>query len=193
MKKILIAALTLILFCLFSFFYFELPFNLIRPVFHTDSINHYARQYNLDPLLITSIIKVESNFLRRARSRVGATGLMQVLPSTAKEIGPELGYTDYSKIDLENPDTNIRFGSLYIRKLSDEFDGNLALTIAAYNAGKNKVHSWYLQNPLIAVEYSDMPYKETRNYVYNVMRTYKWLQKIQKLKILIGRKKPEQT
>jgi soluble lytic murein transglycosylase len=189
MKKILIAAIALIILCLFSFFYFELPFNLIRPVFHTDSINRYAAQYGLDPLLITSIVKVESNFLRRARSSVGAIGLMQLLPSTARELGPELGYTDLSKIDLENPDTNIRFGSLYIKKLSDEFDGNMVLAIASYNAGKTKVRNWYIQNPLIGVEYSDMPYKETRNYVNNVMRTYQWLQRIQKLKTLIGRKK----
>jgi soluble lytic murein transglycosylase len=188
MKKILITS-TVILFCLFSFLYFELPFNLIRPVFHADSINQYSQQYNLDPLLVTSIVKVESNFFRRARSRVGAMGLMQLMPSTARELGPELGYTDLSKIDLEDPNTNIRFGSLYIKKLYTEFDGNLILTIAAYNAGKNKVRSWQIQNPLVAVEYSDIPYKETRNYVHNVLRTYKWLQRIQKLKMQIGRKK----
>jgi soluble lytic murein transglycosylase len=188
LKKILITS-ALILFCLFSFFYFELPFNLIRPVFHADSINRYSKQYNLDPLLITSIVKVESNFFKRARSRVGAVGLMQLMPSTAMELGPELGYTNLSKIDLEDPDTNIRFGSLYIKKLYSEFDDNLILTIAAYNAGKNKVHSWHIQNPLVAVEYSDMPYKETRNYVGSVLRTYKWLQRIQKLKMQIGRKK----
>ena len=65
----------------------------------------------------------------------------------------------------------------------------MILAIAAYNAGKTKVRGWYIQNPLIGVEYSDMPYKETRNYVKNVMSTYQWLQRIQKLKILIGRKK----
>ena len=115
MRKLLLATAILTL-IIFSFFYFELPFNLLRPVFHADSINRYSAQYGLDPLLVTSIVKVESNFLKRARSSVGAIGLMQLLPSTARELAPELGYTDPSKIDLENPDINIRFGTLYIKK-----------------------------------------------------------------------------
>ena len=176
-----------------SLFYFELPFNLVRPVFHADAINRYANEYGLDPLLLTAVIKVESNFIRRARSHRGAVGLMQVLPSTARELASELGYKDFSGVDLENPDTNIHFGSFYIKILRDEFGGNMILAMAAYNAGRNKVRSWYDQNPLIGVEYSDIPYRETRNYVENVMNTYRWLLRIQKLKILISPGKGRQA
>lgn len=185
MKTNILIALSSLILILFSLFYFDLPLNLIRPVFHSDAINRYAAVNRLDPLLVTSIIKVESNFLRRARSHDGAVGLMQLLPSTARELSPELGYPDFSNVDLENPDTNIQFGTRYVRKLSDLFDGNMILTLAAYNAGMNKVRGWHLQDPLIGIAPDDMPYKETRNYVKNVMRTYRWLKKIQKLKTLI--------
>ena len=181
MKKTVLIALASVLAIFIALVYFEFPLNLIRPVFHTDVIEHCAREFDLDPLLITSIIKVESNFFRRARSNRGAIGLMQILPSTALELAPELGYKDYLKIDLENPDTNIHFGSMYLKKLLTEFNGNVILAIASYNAGRTKVRGWYLQNPLVGVDYDDIPYKETRNYVKNVMRTYNSLSKIHRL------------
>jgi len=184
--KMFLTFLLAVLLALFSLLYFEMPFNLVRPVFHADTINKCADQYGLDPLFITAVIKVESNFFRRARSNRGAIGLMQVLPSTAKGLAPELGYSDFSKVDLENPDTNIRFGSLYLKKLLDEFNGNTFLAAAAYNAGMTKVKGWYSQNPLLGVESADIPYRETRNYVDNVMGTYRWLLRIHKLKNIIN-------
>lgn len=188
MQKIVITAAILVLFFILLL-YFELPFDLIRPVFHSETIVLYSRQYEFDPLFITALIKVESNFFRRARSDRGAVGLMQLLPSTARELAYELGYKTFSKTDLENPKINIRLGTYYLYKLRQEFDGNEILALAAYNAGKNKVQLWYRQNPLVSIETSDIPYPETRNYVDNVMGTYKWLKKIQKLKAQIQRKK----
>ena len=189
MKKAALIIISLVCLSVFSFLYFELPFNLIRPVFHADAINRAAKHYDLDPLLITAIIKVESNFLRKARSHVGATGLMQLLPSTAKELAPELGYDNFENVDLEDPDTNIRFGTLYIKKLINSFDGNIVLALAAYNAGRTRVKLWYIQNPLIGIESVDIPYKETRNYVKKVIKTHRWLKKIHELKMLIGHNK----
>jgi len=191
MKIKILSTGALFIILIFSLFYFELPLNLLRPVFHTDTINHCSREFGVDALLITAVIKVESNFIRRARSQRGAIGLMQVLPSTARELAPELGYREFSKVDLENPDTNIHFGSLYIKQLITEFNGNTILAVAAYNAGRAKVRSWYQQNPLIGVDPGDIPYRETRNYVRNVMRTYRWLMQIQKLKKLINPGKNE--
>ncbi len=78
MKKILLIAVPSAIVLLVFLFFFEFPINIIRPVFHTDAINHCAKEFGIDPLLITSIVKVESNFLRRARSHRGAVGLMQV-------------------------------------------------------------------------------------------------------------------
>jgi soluble lytic murein transglycosylase len=175
--------------CLFSFLYFQTPFNIIRPVFHAETIEASARQAHLDPLLVTSLIKVESNFLTRARSHRGAVGLMQLMPSTADELADELGYKHFRPADLENPEINIKLGTYYLGKLHTTFNGNEILTLAAYNAGRGKVETWYRQNPLIAVEISDIPYKETRNYVTSVTGTYQCLKKIQSIKNFLQGKK----
>lgn len=165
----------------------DLPLNLIRPVFHSDIINRYADQYDFDPLLITAIIKVESNFFHRAHSNRGAVGLMQLMPATAQELAVELGYP-LGRLDLEDPEVNIQLGTYYLSKLRIEFGGNTILAIAAYNAGMGKVKSWYVQNPLIDSETAEIPYKETRNYVENVTRTWQWLKKI---RALTGPEKPK--
>jgi len=174
MKKFVLIFVVFLAF-LFSLFYFELPLNLLRPVFHSDIIDQYAKQYDLDPLFVTALIKVESNFIRRARSDRGAVGLMQLLPSTARELADELGYRNFKIADLEDPKINIHLGTYYLSKLKKEFNGNETLVLAAYNAGKNKVQLWYRQDPLMGLEGGDIPYLETRNYVKEVMRTYQWL------------------
>jgi soluble lytic murein transglycosylase len=163
-----------------SLFYFDIPFNLLRPMFHTDTIKRYAGQYGLDPLFVTAVIKVESKFFRQARSHRGAIGLMQLLPSTAHELAGELGYRDFSDADLEDPNVNINLGMYYLYKLKKEYNDNEILALAAYNAGTGKVQSWYRVNPLLGVEIGDIPYRETRAYVRSVMRTYRWLKTIQK-------------
>lgn len=188
MKKILIIAVVFVV-CVVSLFYFDAPLNLIRPVFHADLIKQYSAENNLDPLLVTALIKTESNFVRRARSNRGAVGLMQLLPATAQELAGELGYKDVKTINLEDPRTNIRLGTHYLAALLSECDGNEVLALAAYNAGLSKVQTWYRQNPLLGMEIADIPYPETRNYVSSIMRTHRWLKKIQDLKNLIRAKK----
>lgn len=188
MKKIFIIGIAVVV-LLLSLLYFDAPLNLIRPVFHADIITKYSGENNLDPLLVTAIIKTESNFVRRARSHHGAVGLMQLMPATAQEIARELGYKDATRINLEDPGTNIQLGTRYLAHLIREFDGNIFLALAAYNAGLNKVETWYRQNPLLSMDITDMPYSETRNYVANVTRTHRWLKKIQDLKNLIRPKK----
>ena len=181
MRKLFII-IFLSLLVLFSLFYFEFPINLLRPVFHKQTINYYAKDFKLDPLLITAMIKVESNFLRRARSNRGAIGLMQLMPTTARELGRELGMKSLKNKDLENPETNIRLGMYYFRKLLNTFNDNEMLALASYNAGLTNVEEWYKQNPLIQVEANDIPFPETRDYVNNVQSTYKWLKTIQSFK-----------
>jgi soluble lytic murein transglycosylase len=188
MKK-LIFILFIIVLTVFSLFYFELPVDLIRPVFHKQIINKYSKDFKLDPLFITSIIKVESNFARRAKSKRGAIGLMQLMPSTAEELAVECGYTNFKPSDLENPEINIHLGMYYISKLMAQFQDNEILALCAYNAGISTVQTWYKENPLIGLEISDIPYEETRSYVKNVQRTYKWLKATQELKNLIRKKK----
>lgn len=184
MHKWLIALLIVVI-LIASFIFFEFPLNVISPVFKSDIVTEYSAQYEIDPLLVTAVIKAESNFQRSAKSHRGAMGLMQILPSTAEELANELKYTNFKVAYLENPQINIHLGTYYLSKLITEFDGNIILALAAYNAGMGKVQGWYKKNPLLSVEISDIPYKETRKYVKKVMRNYKWLKWTQELRRLI--------
>ena len=187
-NKLLIIAL-IISIGMLSLLYFEFPANIIKPAIHNDIINKYSKQYGVDPLLVTSVIKEESNFDIKARSHRGAIGLMQVMPATAMDLCDELEIKNFKPQDLEDPEINIRIGTYYLNKLLKEFDGKKVLALSAYNAGVGKTKNWYRENPLVEIEINDIPYKETSEYVESVMRTYKWLKWLKELQNLV-RKTP---
>jgi len=115
-------------------------------------VEQSARNHNVDPLLVDAVIKVESNYNPHAVSRVGAQGLMQLMPGTARDLGVSNSF---------DPGQNIEAGVRYLKQLQDLYkDDRLAL--AAYNAGPGAVDK-YKQIP---------PYPETRNYVYQVGKRY---------------------
>ena len=97
---------------------------LVNPMIHKESVDHYARRYGEDPLFITAVMKVESNFSKKAKSARGAIGLMQIMPNTALEMAKELDVKDFKPEDLKEPDTNIMLGTYYISKLRKEFDAD---------------------------------------------------------------------
>jgi soluble lytic murein transglycosylase len=188
MRKPIIVTFLIVIFLLLLV-YSEFPITFLRPAFHKQVVNYYAKDFKVDPLLIIAIIKVESNFIRNARSPRGAIGLMQLLPATGRELAQELGIKNLKAKDLENPDVNIRLGMYYYRKLLDQFKNNQILALAAYNAGLTNVENWYEQNPLLQVEVNDIPFPETRDYVLNVQSTYKWLKTVQSFKNLLHPRK----
>ncbi|RCK81240.1 MAG: Membrane-bound lytic murein transglycosylase D precursor [Candidatus Ozemobacter sibiricus] len=116
-------------------------------------INQAARMFGLDPYLIKSVVKVESDFDPSAVSSKGAQGLMQLIPSTARLVGC---------FDPFDPFENIKGGARYLRMMLDRFEGNLEHALAAYNAGPGRVEQ-YRGVP---------PFRETRNYVKKVQHYY---------------------
>ena len=130
----------------------------------------------VEPALILSVIRQESNFDEKAKSRRGAMGYMQLMPQTAEEIGKILKINFTLDQLQENPTLNIILGSEYLRRLIEKFDGSYVLALAAYNAGPLNVKRW-MKNAgdprTIEVDVIDwverIPFRETRNYVQRVL------------------------
>lgn len=153
---------------------------LLNPVFHKEIINRYAGIYKEDPLFVTAVIKVESNFLKGAKSPRGAMGLMQIMPNTAKEIARELKIKNFEETQLENPEINIRFGFHYLSKLRKEFGDDDVTVLGAYNAGRKNVRDWLKQSKKSSLTIEEIEFAETRNFVKEVLVTYRWLKRFQK-------------
>jgi tetratricopeptide (TPR) repeat protein len=121
---------------------------------YSSFINEAAAKHSLDPFLIKSVIKAESDFDPYARSSKGAQGLMQLMPSTAELVGCNNAF---------NPRQNIMGGSAYLRKMLNRFDGKIDFALAAYNAGPGNVD-----------KYGGIPpFRETKNYVKKVRHYYR--------------------
>ena len=124
------------------------------PSTYDSHINQVSRRYNVDPYLIKAVIKAESDFDRYALSKMGAQGLMQLMPATARELNVSNPF---------NAQENIDGGTRYLRSLLDTFDGNVPLSLAAYNAG-----------PTLVKRLRKIPrIPETMNYVRKVLTHYK--------------------
>lgn len=137
-----------------------------------------GKEYTVDPALVFAFIRQESGFYDRAESVRGARGMMQIMPSTAKFIARKTGL-NYRRLDLFNPDHNIKLGQNYISYLLslEDINHNLIYLGAAYNAGPTKLREWmrevnYFDDPLLFLE--SIPARETRNYVEQLLTQY-WI------------------
>ncbi len=144
----------------------------VYPLEHESVIRAAAKKHKLDPALVAAVIYVESGFDETARSPQGAVGLMQVLPETAAQIAKETGGSAFVTADLEDPKVNVRYGTYYLRRSLDQFDGDTFAAVAAYNAGGSAVRRWEAEAEAEGHELrvGDIPYAETRAYVDSVLR-----------------------
>lgn len=126
----------------------------------------------LDPFLVASLIRQESEFNPGAISRADALGLMQLLPKTGKKVAHEMKVRNFSPNGLLSPPLNLQLGTRYFRDMVDHFGGRVEYALAAYNAGPDRVQSWLAQGNYrdIAEFVESIPFTETREYVQAIMR-----------------------
>lgn len=150
--------------------YYKYPFP------YRDYIITYSKSIGVDPLIAVSIMREESHFNSQIVSEAGALGLMQLMPLTAKKVG-----NVQNKSDLFKEELNIYLGIKYFGELLKKY-GKIEYAIAAYNTGENAVDSW-LKNDYKDVDefIEDIPYRETRNYVKKVLRTYYLMRNLYKV------------
>jgi len=160
---------------------------LAYPRVHMPIIAGWIQQLQadeIDPYLISALIREESAFNASARSSAGAVGLMQIVPKTAFDIAKSLEIQSFNEKMLLDPSLNIQFGAWYFRSLLNRFNGNLVSAIAAYNAGPTAVARWRGatrgetssdgRSTLHEEEFIEsIPYEETRKYVKRVLQVYR--------------------
>lgn len=150
--------------------------NILKMIYRIDYseyVEKYSKEYNIDPLLVYSVIKAESNFNESAMSSKGACGLMQLMDDTAKEVATNKVMEYESGTTLYNAEKNIEIGVTYFAGLVKQF-GNISVALAAYNAGSGNVTKWINQG-IIKKDGSDIeniPFKETNMYVRKILRDY---------------------
>ncbi len=145
-------------------------FALRFPAPHADLMAQYTRQTGLDDAWVYGLIRQESRFVHVARSSVGASGLMQLMPATARWVAKKLGIRDFRQSSVNEIDTNIAFGTYYLKHVLDQLDGHPVLATAAYNAGPGRAKRWRDIRPMEGAIYAEtIPFNETRDYVQKVM------------------------
>jgi soluble lytic murein transglycosylase len=129
-----------------------------------------ARENALDEAWIFGLMRQESRFINVARSGAGASGLMQIMPATARWIARRLGIKRFNPKDMRDPAKNIQFGAFYLKHVQTSLDDSPVLATAAYNAGPGRAQRWRDPGPMEAAVYIEsIPFTETRDYVKKVM------------------------
>jgi soluble lytic murein transglycosylase len=150
----------------------EHDFSLRYPTPFKDELSPIARQIDLNLAWAYGLIRQESRFIMNASSSVGASGLMQVMPNTAKYVAKKIGMLNYTNDKLSDTNTNLTLGSNYLNMVLVDLDGSWVLASAAYNAGPSRSKAWRekLTGPTEGAIFAEtIPFNETRTYVKNVL------------------------
>jgi soluble lytic murein transglycosylase len=129
-----------------------------------------ANEIRLDPAYVYGLIRQESRFIMDARSHVGASGLMQVMPATAKWTAKKIGLTNFTPDQITDREVNVAIGTGYLKLVLDDFEGSMPMATAAYNAGPSRPRNWR-NGPVLeaAIWAENIPFLETRDYVKKVL------------------------
>ena len=145
-------------------------FGMRYPAPYRDVMKGYVSQQQLDEALVYGLIRQESRFIADVKSSAGATGLMQLMPATARWVAQKIGLKDYRWTQTSNVATNINLGTWYLKHVLDTLDNQPVLASAAYNAGPGRARAWRADAPMEAAIYAEsIPFNETRDYVKKVM------------------------
>jgi len=145
-------------------------FGLRYPTPYRQYFKHAAAGEQLDEAWILGLVRQESRFMDYAKSRVGASGLMQLMPKTARWAAKKKGMRGYSRKKIHDVRTNVALGTFYMGYTLEQMEGQAVMATAAYNAGPSRALKWMAERPLEAAIYMEtIPFNETRNYVQRVM------------------------
>lgn len=140
------------------------------PMPFRDAVTKRSSEIGLDPAYVYGLIRQESRFIMDARSVVGASGLMQIMPATARETARFIGLTGFTANQINDRETNIIIGTAYLKRALDDFGGSMAMAAAAYNAGPSRPRNWRNGPQLEAAIWAEnVPFTETRDYVKKVL------------------------
>lgn len=137
---------------------------------YREQFRAYAAEHALDEAWVFGLVRQESRFVAEARSSAGASGLMQLMPATAKWVAGKLGMKHYRQALVNDLDVNISLGTFYLRHVMDTLDNHPVLASAGYNAGPGRARAWRADEEMEAAIYAEtIPFNETRDYVKKVM------------------------
>jgi soluble lytic murein transglycosylase len=145
-------------------------FNLRYPAPYRESLQENVQKHGLEEAWVYGLMRQESRFATKAKSEVGAAGLMQIMPETARWVARQIGMKGYRKGLIHQLDVNIKLGTYYMKTVFRQFDDNPVLASAAYNAGPTRAKQWLGKQPMEGAIYVEtIPFDETRDYVRKVM------------------------
>ena len=137
---------------------------------YSETVRPAAQNQSLDDAWVYGLMRQESRFITNAKSNVGASGLMQLMPATAKWVAKKIGLRDFSHGRVNDTETNVLLGTSYMRLVMENLDNHPVLASAAYNAGPGRAKKWRADRPLEGAIYAEtIPFSETRDYVKKVM------------------------
>lgn len=150
----------------------EVNYDQRFPTPHREVMTSATQKLRLEMAWVYGLIRQESRFVRDARSHVGASGLMQLMPATARYVAKKIGYDDFTAARVNEVETNVLLGTNYLNMVLNDLDGSQTMATAAYNAGPGRPRGWRstLQQPVEGAIFAEsIPFAETRDYVKKVL------------------------